>query len=77
MGSLSRREFLRVGGGAFAGAFVLAGCGGAGGGGGGAFEPSRNVVMVIPFEPGGGSDILGRAMAAGLEEVRPDANIRT
>ncbi len=77
MGSLNRREFLKVGGGAFAGAVILAGCGGAGGGGGGggAFEPNRNVVMVIPFEPGGGSDILGRAMAAGLEEVRPDVNI--
>lgn len=75
MGSLNRGEFLKVGGGAFVGAFVLAGCGGAGGGGGGAFEPTRNVVMIIPFEPGGGSDILGRAMAAGLEEVRPDANI--
>lgn len=75
MGSLSRREFLGLGGGAVAGVVVLAGCGGAGGGGGGGFEPSRNVVMVIPFEPGGGSDILGRAMAGGLEEVRPEVNI--
>lgn len=68
-----------MGGGALVGAYVLglAGCGGAGGGGGdsdGGFEPSRNVVMVVPFEAGGGSDILGRAMAAGMEEVE-DVNI--
>jgi putative tricarboxylic transport membrane protein len=31
--------------------------------------------MIVPFEPGGGSDILGRAMAAGLEEVREGVNI--
>ncbi|WP_165874122.1 tripartite tricarboxylate transporter substrate binding protein [Rubrobacter taiwanensis] len=31
--------------------------------------------MIVPFDPGGGSDILGRAMAAGLEEVRPGLNI--
>lgn len=73
-GSLSRGDFLKVGGGAFVGTVVFAGCGGASGGGGG-FTPSRNVVMVIPFEPGGGSDLLGRAMAAGIEEVRPDVNI--
>ena len=76
--SLSRRGFLRVGGSALVGAYVLglAGCGGAGGGGGasGSFKPSRNVVMVVPFEAGGGSDILGRAMAAGMEEVE-DVNI--
>lgn len=38
-------------------------------GGGGTFKPEENVVMVVPFEPGGGSDILGRAMAAGLEQA--------
>jgi len=78
--SLSRRGFLRVGGGALVGAYVLGltGCGGAGGGGGGAgggFEPSRNVVMVVPFDAGGGSDILGRAMAAGMEEVQEGLNM--
>lgn len=79
--SLSRRGFLRVGGGALVGAYVLglAGCGQSGGGGGegggGGFEPSRNVVMVVPFDAGGGSDILGRAMASGMEEVQEGLNM--
>lgn len=86
--SLSRRDFLRAGGGALAGVYVLglAGCGAPGGGGAGdgdtgggeggsGFEPSKNVVMIVPFDPGGGSDILGRAMASGIEEVRPEVNI--
>ncbi|MGH3087723.1 MAG: tripartite tricarboxylate transporter substrate binding protein [Rubrobacteraceae bacterium] len=73
-GSLSRGDFLKVGGGAFVGTVVLGGCGGASGGGGD-FEPSQNVVMIVPFEPGGGSDILGRAMAAGMERVRSGVNI--
>lgn len=58
---------------------VVAGCAGQGekekAGGEEGFKPSRNVVMIVPFEPGGGSDVLGRAMAAGLEKARPDANI--
>lgn len=76
-GSLSRRDFLRAGGGAFFGACVLgvAGCGQSGGGGDSGFEPSQNVVMIVPFEAGGGSDILGRAMAAGMELVREGVNI--
>jgi putative tricarboxylic transport membrane protein len=80
--SMTRRGLLRVGGGALAGVYVLglAGCGGQAGGGGGeegsgGWEPSRNVVMIVPFEPGGGSDVLGRAMAAGLEEVREGINV--
>lgn len=82
--SLSRRDFLRAGGGALAGVYVLglAGCGSSGGGGdagggegGSGFEPSRNVTMIVPFDAGGGSDILGRAMAAGMEEVRQGVNI--
>jgi putative tricarboxylic transport membrane protein len=31
--------------------------------------------MIVPFEAGGGSDILGRAMAAGMEQVREGVNI--
>lgn len=80
--SLSRRDFLRAGSGALAGAYVLGivGCGQSGGGGGGdrggsGWEPGRNVVMIVPFDPGGGSDILGRAMASGLEGVRDGVNI--
>ncbi len=77
-GSLSRRSFLRIGGGAVVGAYALglAGCGPSGGGGGsGGFEPTRNTVMIVPFEAGGGSDILGRAMASGMEEVREGLNV--
>jgi len=78
--ALTRGEFLRAGGGVLAGAYALglAGCGGAGqggGAGGSGWEPTQNVVMIIPFAPGGGSDILGRAMSAGLEQVRSGLNI--
>jgi len=75
---LTRRAFLRAGGGTLVGAYVLglAGCGQTGGGGGGgAWEPIQDVVMIVPFEAGGGSDILGRAMASGMEQVREGVNI--
>lgn len=36
-----------------------------------AWEPSGQVTMVVPFSPGGGSDVLGRAVQAGLERCRP------
>jgi putative tricarboxylic transport membrane protein len=71
--SLSRRDFLRASGGMIVGAYTLGlvGCGGQTGGGGGAgWEPTQDVVMIVPFEAGGGSDILGRAMASGMEQVR-------
>ena len=77
-GSLSRRDFLRASGGMVVGAYALGlvGCGqGGGGGGGGAWEPTQDVVMIVPFEAGGGSDILGRAMASGMEQVREGVNI--
>ena len=50
-------------------ALGLVGCGqtGGGGGGGSGWEPTQDVVMIVPFEAGGGSDILGRAMASGME----------
>jgi putative tricarboxylic transport membrane protein len=77
--SLSRRDFLRASGGMVVGAYTLGlvGCGQAGGGGGGGagWEPTQDVVMIVPFEAGGGSDILGRAMAAGMEQVREGVNI--
>ena len=57
-------------------ALGLVGCGqGGGGGGGAAWEPTQDVVMIVPFEAGGGSDILGRAMASGMEQVREGVNI--
>lgn len=58
---------------AFAGsALVLTACGNenAGGGGGdGGFEPNSTVQMIVPFAAGGGSDIAGRATAAGFEDA--------
>jgi putative tricarboxylic transport membrane protein len=72
--SLSRRDFLRTSGGMVVGAYALGlvSCGGqtGGGGGGAGWEPTQDVVMIVPFEAGGGSDILGRAMASGMEMVR-------
>ncbi len=35
------------------------------------WEPTGQVTMVVPFSPGGGSDVLGRAVQAGLERCRP------
>lgn len=35
----------------------------------GQFTPGNRVTMIVPFSAGGGSDISGRAIAAGLEEV--------
>jgi putative tricarboxylic transport membrane protein len=53
-------------------ALGLVGCEQTGGGGGGdaGWEPTQDAVMIVPFEAGGGSDILGRAMASGMEKVR-------
>lgn len=35
----------------------------------GEFNPGNRITMIVPFSAGGGSDIAGRAIAAGLEEV--------
>lgn len=59
------------------GALVLAACGNGGSGSGsgsetgeeGGFEPRGTVTMIVPFAAGGGSDIAGRATAAGFESV--------
>ena len=51
-------------------ALALSACGGGGGGGNGEeFSPPDNVRMIVPFAAGGGSDLAGRAIASGLEEV--------
>jgi putative tricarboxylic transport membrane protein len=42
----------------------------------GGFKPTGDVRMIVPFSAGGGSDLSGRAIAAGLEEVT-DVNIST
>lgn len=44
--------------------------------GGEAFKPSGDVRMIVPFSAGGGSDLSGRAIASGLEEVA-DINVST
>jgi len=50
---------------------ALAACSDSGGGTGsdGEFDPGNRVTMIVPFSAGGGSDIAGRAIASGLEEV--------
>ena len=67
---------------ALSGALVACGAKPSGGGGGGggekeeaAWTPTRPVTMIVPFEPGGGSDVLGRTMAAGFETVQQDLDV--
>lgn len=52
--------------GAVIGTLALTACGQQSGG---SFTPTGNVTMIVPFAAGGGSDISGRATAAGLEGV--------
>ncbi|MGR6319072.1 tripartite tricarboxylate transporter substrate binding protein [Micromonospora soli] len=47
------------------------------GGHGEAFKPKGNVTMVVPYGAGGGSDMSGRSIAAGLEAVVPGLRINT
>jgi putative tricarboxylic transport membrane protein len=35
----------------------------------GSFDPGDRLTMIVPMGPGGGSDLSGRSIAAGLEEV--------
>lgn len=55
-------------------AMTVCGCSGVGGSSNnstkvGNFKPRGNISMIVPFAPGGGSDISGRAAAAGLADV--------
>lgn len=55
---------------------LVAACGGpAPAGDGGEFTPEGDAKMVVPFAAGGGSDLSGRAMAAGLEGVQDGLNV--
>ena len=66
--SLTRREVLKLGGGALAGAytFALAGCGAHGGGGSQSASaenyPQQTLNWTIAFGPGGGNDIMSRTL---------------
>lgn len=44
--------------------------------GGKAWSPTGDVTMVVPFSAGGGSDLSGRAMAAGLESVASGMTVK-
>lgn len=61
---------------------VVAGCGsaGSGGGGGGAsgsgWEPTQTVTITVPYAPGGGSDVFGRALAKGIEQTQDGVNVK-
>lgn len=58
---LIRREFLRLTAGAAALAAVQDAAAQA--------YPSRPVTMIVPFPPGGLTDVLGRVLAAGMQRV--------
>jgi tripartite-type tricarboxylate transporter receptor subunit TctC len=34
-----------------------------------AFHPTKTVTIVVPYSPGGGTDVVGRLMARALEEI--------
>lgn len=62
-----RKNAIVIGGAIASAALVMSGCGDGGTAEG--YAASGNVTMIVPFAAGGGSDIAGRATAAGLEEV--------
>jgi putative tricarboxylic transport membrane protein len=51
------------------------GSGGSGSSGGESFKPTGTVHMDVPFAPGGGSDVFGRAMAKGFEDEQPGLTV--
>lgn len=76
----TRNEALRVFGLAVAAAVVagtVGGCNAGSGGGGssGAWKPTRSVTIDVPFAPGGGSDVFGRALQKGIQDVRPGVHV--
>lgn len=78
--AFTRRDVLRMGGGALVGIWGLGltGCAGqsaSSGSEGSEWKPERNVMMVVPADAGGGSDVFGRACAAGIEKVSKGTNV--
>ncbi|MFC7404190.1 tripartite tricarboxylate transporter substrate binding protein [Georgenia alba] len=67
MTSLTSRRLAAVSAVAL-GLAALGACGSSGGGGA-AEAPGDQITMIVPFAAGGGSDLAGRAIAGGLEEV--------
>lgn len=80
-GRYGRKARLRTGYAALAAgvlAATIGGCGGGGGGGasGSGWEPTQGVTITVPYAPGGGSDVFGRALAQGIEQTRPDVDVK-
>lgn len=68
--ALNRRAALRLGVGLGAGTF-LAGCGvqtGSGDGEGDSAYPRRSVELIVPFAPGGSTDLIARTLGKAIEE---------
>lgn len=67
---MNKRRIAQLIAGASAAVLVLTACSGGGNNaGGGGFNPGNRITMIVPMGPGGGSDVSGRAIASGLEEV--------
>ena len=77
MGRITRRKHLRRALALVAGlstALLVSSCSNASSAGSsdsGSWTPSGDLTLVVPFAAGGGSDLSGRAAAAGLEKVVP------
>jgi putative tricarboxylic transport membrane protein len=56
-------------------ALTTAACGAQSANQSGTYKPRGDVMMVVPFGAGGGSDHAGRAMAAGLEQAVSGLNV--